>query len=46
LEQFQVKEEELTADKVKQLMAYQIEMEKIGREMQVKKDEQEESRYE
>lgn len=27
-------------------MAYQIEMEKIGREMQVKKDEQEESRYE
>lgn len=37
LEQFEVKGEELTAEKAKQLLNFQIEMEKVSREMAINK---------
>lgn len=37
LEQFEVKGEELTAEKAKQLLSFQIEMEKVSREMTINK---------
>ena len=45
LTEFKVKAEEFTAEKMRQLMAFQIEMEKVEREM-TRKEPRQEEKYE
>ena len=45
LKSFEVKGEQLTADKAKKMMAFQIEMEKVSREMNLQNDLIEEEKY-